>query len=51
MLLEHTAVALKSETDCNFYAAAVNEANVIQSSASAHAMTGLMLDISELLFV
>ncbi len=52
MLLERTAVALKSETDCNFYAAAVNEANVIPNICiSTHAMTGLMTDSSELLFV
>ncbi len=52
MLLERTSVALKSETDCNFYAAAVNEANVIQCICiSTHTMTGLMADSSELLFV
>jgi len=53
MLLERTAVALKPETDCNLYASAVNEANVIQCicKSTHHATTSLTVDSSGLLFV
>lgn len=51
MLSERTAVALKSETDCDFYASAVNEADVMQCIFnSTNATTSLMVDSSGLLF-